>query len=201
MSPRAYRMTRRADAVDRTRQRILEAALAEYAESGIAGTSMQAVARRADVASGTVLYHYPTPDDLADAVLQNSVKKMAPPTADDIDPVAPLAERILTLTSELFRVYRSTDLEYHAWLKSRDHPAMKHWEQWYYQIYEEALMQALGDRAADPGALQIASALVDPGFRASLLMRGFTEEQAVQQTVRLVMAWLTTEDPTSAHPT
>ncbi len=200
MSPRAYRMTRRADAVDRTRQRILEAALAEYAESGIEGTSMQAVARRADVASGTVLYHYPTPDDLVDAVLQNSVRAMAPPMADDIDPTAPLFERILTLTSEMFRVYRNTDLEYRAWLKSREHPAMKHWEQWYYQIYGEALTKALGDRAADPGALQIASALVDPSFRASLLMRGFTEEQAIEQTVRLVMAWFTSQDLTSKHP-
>ncbi|MEZ5185494.1 MAG: TetR/AcrR family transcriptional regulator [Candidatus Nanopelagicales bacterium] len=200
MSPRPYRMTRRAAAVDQTRQRILNAALAEYAESGIAGTSMQAVARRADVASGTVLYHYPTPDDLADAVLVNTVHTLAAPTADDIDPEAPLADRMRTVTSGFFRVYRNTDLEYRAWLKSRAHPAMKHWEQWYLKTYGQALSKALGNRAADAGALQIASALIDPGFRASLLQRGFTEEQAIEQTVRLLMAWLASADPTPAHP-
>jgi hypothetical protein len=39
--------------------------------------------------------------------------------------------------------------------------------------------------------LQVVSALIEPGFRANLVQRGLTDEQAVDETVRLVLAWLT----------
>ena len=190
MSPRPYRMTQRAQSVEQTRGRILRAALAEYAIHGIDGTSMQAVARRADVASGTVLYHFPTPEELADAVIADSAERMALPTAESIDDSAPLSERIRTLTEELFRVYAGTDAEFHMWTKSREHPALRTWELWYYETYGKALSVALGEHAAHPRALQIASALIDPGFRASLLQRGLDEQEAVDETVRLGLAWL-----------
>lgn len=194
MSPRPYRMTQRAQSVEQTRGRILRAALAEYAIHGIDGTSMQAVARRADVASGTVLYHFPTPGELADAVIADSAERMSLPTADAVDASAPLSERIRSLTSEFFRVYAGTDTEFHMWTKSREHPAMRKWELWYYETYGKALATALGEYSQRPRALQITSALIDPGFRASLLQRGLNEQEAVDETVRLVLAWLDSEN-------
>jgi AcrR family transcriptional regulator len=58
--PRSYSMGRRTQAVTATRQRILDAALALYQEQGIAAATMQDVARRADVAPGTVANHFRT---------------------------------------------------------------------------------------------------------------------------------------------
>ena len=53
--PRAYRLGKRATQKDSTRGRIVQAAIDLYTERGISQTSMQQVARRADVAPATVL--------------------------------------------------------------------------------------------------------------------------------------------------
>jgi hypothetical protein len=94
------------------------------------------------------------------------------------------------VTRELFRVYEGTELEYHAWMRSREHPVMLSYEQWYYEAYGAALAAALGPEHEDPRAFQVVSALVDPGFRGSLITRGLSDDEAVAETVRLVLAWL-----------
>ena len=189
-TPRPYNLGKRAASVGQTRSRIRAAALAEYAEVGIEEASMQSIARRADVAPGTVVYHYPDPDALAEEVVAASRDAMSVPTADAIDAGAPLAERIAWLTRELFRVYEGTDLEYHAWTRSQGHPVMHRYEQWYSEVYGQVLAAALGPAAVQPRALQVVSALIDPGFRGSLLQRGLSQEEAVDETVRLVLGWL-----------
>lgn len=183
-------MSKRAEAVEQTRRRILDAALAEYAERGIDGTSMQGVARRADVATGTVLNHFATPEVLAEAVIEDRVATLAMPTAASIDASSPVAERIRTLTEELFRVFRDTDLEYRTYVRSRRNPVMTRYERWYAGVYADALAAALGPLAGDPRVGQVVSAVIDPGFRGSLLARGLTHEQAVDEAVRLALGWL-----------
>jgi AcrR family transcriptional regulator len=190
MSPRHYNLGRRAASVEQTKQRIREAALQEYAESGLSEASMQAIARRADVAAGTVLYHYPDPDALAEEVIASRREAMAVPTVQAMDVGASLEDRISWLTRELFRVYEGTDLEYRAWSRSRGHPVMQRYEEWYYQAYGAALAAALGPEHAQPRSFQVVSALIDPGFRASLVDRGLSQDEAVAETVRLVLGWL-----------
>jgi len=69
MSPRRYSMTVRAGQAAQTRERILDAALAGYRERGIGGTSLQAIARRADLSAATVLNHFGSADELARVVV------------------------------------------------------------------------------------------------------------------------------------
>ena len=64
MSPRNYDNSKRASAAERTRERIVEATIALHDRSGILGTSVDQVARAADVAPGTVRRNFPTRDDL-----------------------------------------------------------------------------------------------------------------------------------------
>jgi AcrR family transcriptional regulator len=198
VSPRPYNLGKRAASVEQTKQRIRHAALREYAVTGVAAASMQSIARRADVAPGTVLYHYPDPDDLVRDVMANRVEAMAVPTADTMDADAPLSARITWLTRELFRVYEGTELDYQAWMRSRDHPQFRRYERWYYEVYGAVLAAALGPDHTDPRALQVVSALIDPGFRASLAQRGLTHDDAVEETVRLVLGWLTHREPAPA---
>ena len=120
---------------------------------------MQSIARRADVAPGTVRYHYPDPGA--------------------VDAATPVADRIATMTTEMFRVYASTDLDYRAWLHSRDHPVMRTYERRYDDLFPAALAAALGDLATVPHVFQVVSALIDPGFRASLVMRGRSHSAAL----------------------
>ena len=51
MAPRTYSMQARGAQAARTRERILDAALANYRERGIGATSLQAIARHAGVKS------------------------------------------------------------------------------------------------------------------------------------------------------
>ncbi|GAA2750289.1 helix-turn-helix domain-containing protein [Kitasatospora cinereorecta] len=66
MSPRSYRMGQRQAEVDETRARIVEAARGQLAETG--ALSLDAVARRADVARATVYYQFGSKTGLLEAV-------------------------------------------------------------------------------------------------------------------------------------
>ena len=69
MSPRAYRLGERQTTVDETRGRIVAAARALLmADDAFAGLSMEAVARKADVARMTVYYQFGSKVGLLEAV-------------------------------------------------------------------------------------------------------------------------------------
>lgn len=74
---------------DRTRRRLLDAAAAEIAERGAAGTSLAAVARRAQLKAGSVYFHFSSRDALIEAVLEEGVRESLR-ILDET--VAPLAE-------------------------------------------------------------------------------------------------------------
>ena len=65
----------RADAV-RNRARIVEAAKAAFAETGLE-TQMEDVARRAGVGVGTLYRHFPTKDSLVRALIVDKMERMA----------------------------------------------------------------------------------------------------------------------------
>jgi AcrR family transcriptional regulator len=60
-----------------TRERICEAALLGFAESGFAATSIRDVAAAADVSPSLVQYHFPSKDKLRDAVNEYVVDRAA----------------------------------------------------------------------------------------------------------------------------
>src|ERR1700689_600166 len=65
----------RADA-QRNRERILEVAKQEFTRSG-ANTSLEEIAKKAGVGPGTLYRHFPTREDLLEAVYRSEVEKLA----------------------------------------------------------------------------------------------------------------------------
>lgn len=189
---RPYRLGKRQAAVDETRRRIIRAAVEEYAENGIDGTSMQAVARRADVAPGTVLYHYPKPDLLAEAVVESWIDEMEAPSPDSIDPDAPIAERIHVLVHELYGLYGRSDQAYRIYRKSPRHPVLAKYEAWWNENVTQMLMRALGEHASDPESGRVVSVLVNPGFRGTMLSTGIRPERAERIVSEMILHWLGT---------
>jgi AcrR family transcriptional regulator len=59
----------------RTRERIVAAALEQVAEGGYRSAGVQAVALRADVATGTVYRHFPSKDDLFAEVFERAARR------------------------------------------------------------------------------------------------------------------------------
>jgi AcrR family transcriptional regulator len=109
MSPRKYDMTQRAAAVERTRQRIVEATLELHREQGIAATSWDEIAARAGVGVGTVYRHFPSLDELIPACGDIAMEVVALPDATTVptlfeDATKP-GERIHRLVREAFAIY------------------------------------------------------------------------------------------------
>ncbi|CAN7696899.1 TetR/AcrR family transcriptional regulator [Acidovorax sp. LjRoot118] len=69
MSPIAPPTTPATRLTDRKREAIVQAAIAEFREHGFAGTSMDRVAAAADVSKRTVYNHFPSKDELFEAIL------------------------------------------------------------------------------------------------------------------------------------
>src|SRR5881227_1671834 len=74
-----YRPTERTEARRaETRERIVSAALDQLAEGGYASASVQAVARRAGVATGSVYRHFPSKSELfAEVFKRASARELA----------------------------------------------------------------------------------------------------------------------------
>ncbi len=192
MSPRAYNLGARAASVEETRQRILDAAQEEFAanERGVEGSSMAAIARRADVAPGTVRYHFDGVDEILTEIIERWWVDMAMPSADDIDPDAPLAERFGTLVRLVYDLLDRSEGAYQIFRKSSDHPVFETYNERYYGTVGQMLARTLGPLAADPTAMAVVSVLIDPGFRGTLLGRGLSGVQATEVATELGVAWL-----------
>jgi len=76
----------------RNRERILEAAKEAFTRSG-ANTSLDDIARQAGVGAGTLYRHFPTRDELLEAVYRTEVQKLAAAQrkfAEDLPPIEAL---------------------------------------------------------------------------------------------------------------
>lgn len=106
VAERSYTMRRRAENVDDTRRRIVEATVALHGSVGPSGTTFKGVAERAGVTRATVYRHFPDDDALFTACSAHWLAQQLPP-----DPAAWLAledplERVGSALSDLYRFYR-----------------------------------------------------------------------------------------------
>lgn len=151
---------------------------------------MQAVARRADVAPGTVLYHYPDPDDLAEAAIGLLYERYELPSAESIPVDAPLAERIDVLVRELHSLYDRSQQGYLILQRSSDHPAVGQARARWEETLRTMLARALGPEGDGESALPVVASLIDPGFRGQLLANGVDADGTVAVTTDLILRWL-----------
>jgi AcrR family transcriptional regulator len=127
MSPRKYDMSKRAAAVARTRQRIVDATLKLHGEQGIAATSWDDIAARAGVGVGTVYRHFPSLDQLIPACGEITMQVVALPDPATLpalfEHATEPAERIERLVREAFAIYERGAPELRAIRREADvHP-------------------------------------------------------------------------------
>lgn len=105
MAPRQYNLGKRAAAVEETRRRIVDAIVALHAEKGVLGTSVEDIARRADVALGTVQRHFPSVDDILGACGPRIIEITRPPKPELFAGLHSPSQRVKALVQELFSFY------------------------------------------------------------------------------------------------
>ena len=187
--PRRYDLGKRAALQAETRRRIVEAATELYREGG-RPASTAAIAKRADVAVGTVRNHFPTPDALPRAIADRVLAELRMPGIEQIDASAPLRTRIGTLVHEMAAFYVRSETWYR--LAQAEQGTAGPWakaEADYYAAFDALVRAALGRSAADPDAVAIVSAMLEPVVFSDLRARG-ASTAAADLITDVLCAWL-----------
>ena len=109
MAGREYRMRKRAEGLDATRERIVEATAELHYEQGVEATSYVQIAERAGVGPATVYRHFPTLGSLVEACGASVWDEIQPPTPENAPAVfaglETRQERLEHLVAELDAFY------------------------------------------------------------------------------------------------
>jgi AcrR family transcriptional regulator len=193
MSPRKYDMSKRAAAVARTRQRIVDATRELHGEQGIAATSWDDIAARAGVGVGTVYRHFPSLDELIPACGEITMQIVALPDPKGVpslfDGVDAPAQRIERLVREAFAIYERGAPQLRAIRNEPDiHPNVAEAGQ-----ELEASLTALVDAAVEPFRITptdraVVRAMVDLGAWQALRDQGLGPAEAVDAVGQMLTA-------------
>jgi AcrR family transcriptional regulator len=149
MAPRRYTQRQRADSAADTRQRILDAARALYIERGIANTSVQAIAERADVVRGTVINHFGSADGLLEALLDDILATLRYPDEHLQDGATSETERIRRYVDAMFRFYVRSEETWPVYSRDLDLPILKAREAAYFEVIGRLQAATFQDLAED----------------------------------------------------
>ncbi|AVS72753.1 TetR/AcrR family transcriptional regulator [Paracidovorax cattleyae] len=90
---------------DRKREAIVQAAIAEFRESGFSGTSMDRVAAAAGVSKRTVYNHFPSKDELFSAILDQLWSRSRAHADVVHDPGRPLRPQLMELIGHKMQLF------------------------------------------------------------------------------------------------
>lgn len=106
---RAYRMTRRRDRIDTTRERIVQAALDLHGAVGPAYTTISAVAERAGVERHTVYRHFPDLVTLFQACTEHGMRTSSLPSPDDWQDTTDPIDRLRAALTAMYDYWRRNE--------------------------------------------------------------------------------------------
>jgi AcrR family transcriptional regulator len=193
MSPRRYRLERRAETAQQTRRRIVEATHELHAQRGIYATSMTDIANRAGVSVGTVYHHFPTYEDAVFACAQHTTEMLPFPTVQILADLSTMEARVHRLTQEVFGFYER--------LPEYERVRSERWGMPPIQAYverEESNRLALTREALRPfkvsaRLINACAALLDVAIYAALTRAGLPLAKAAEEVSSFILARLTTD--------
>lgn len=179
MTPRQYSMEVRGAKAARTRERILEAALACYRERGIGATSLQAVARRAGVSAATILNHFGSADELARVVVGQLTDTLQVP--DDRDwAERGLTPRVRRLVREMFAFYDRSAPWFEVFRGELGvDPALREGEAAFWQSIRDLYDRAFDAALTDPRVRGTVFGLTSPATVSALRQSGLSLDQTI----------------------
>jgi AcrR family transcriptional regulator len=184
-------MSRRAETVASTRERIIDATVAAHRELGIQATSWNEIARRAGVGVGTVYRHFRSIDELVPACGEVVAATLALPQGEEVNALfagtRSVSARVERLVSEAFGVYeRGAPFIKNVRTEHRDLPALEPWHRQIEDALDALTRDALEPVAPDRRTFDVVRALIDVGTWDAFRTRGFTSEQARDAVEELI---------------
>ena len=188
---RPYRMKRRAELEEQTRQRIAESAMELHGTLGPARTSMKAVAEHAGVTRSTLYRHFPDEEALFDACSAHWRNLNPLPDLAGWAAIRDPGERFRTGLGELYAWYRQTEAMTANLL--RDAPAVptvdRRLERFRGYVREAAAVLARGrglrGAAGRQTAAAIGHAVSFDTWRSLAREQGLSDGEAVELMARL----------------
>ena len=172
MAGRKYQLRKRAEGLDATRERIVEATAALHYEQGVAATSYIQIAERAGVGAATVYRHFPTLGSLVSACGALVEEVMQPPLPENAQAIfaglGTRQQRLERLVAELDAFYGRGAV----WLgiAARDRDRVPELDGFLRQV--DAGVEALVREAAGPSSseaeIRLMTALADVSVWQSL---------------------------------
>ena len=185
---RTYKLRRRAETQEQTRQKIVEAAIELHQAKGLAATSFSDIANRAKVGKVTVYRHFPDDPALLSACSGLYFARNPLPEIGVWQQVDDADERLRHGLLESYRYHRQTEPMLARVLpEARDlaimEPYHRHWDK-----AAEILAQPFEVSREDGSVLKaaLALALSFETWRLLAVRHGLSDEQAVGVTIRLV---------------
>ena len=105
---RPYNMSKRQNAAEQTRERIVSAALVVFDRVGFRHGSIQAIGREAGVSPATVLNHFENPEAIVRAATAHLQAALGFPSVAQIQQAGDLEARVAIVVSALHRCYDET---------------------------------------------------------------------------------------------
>jgi AcrR family transcriptional regulator len=184
-------MGRRAAASADTRRRIVDAAIALHAEKGVLGTSWPDIAKRADVALGTVYRHFPGLDQLVPACTSENALRTKPPGPTILVGLNRPEDRIGQFVKELFAFYgRSAPWTPKAGVDRHQLPVLDSILSRREAGLKALVEETLGPRRRRRRAPEVALAMTDFGVWRSLTRSGLSTETAARLVTDVLVTWL-----------
>jgi AcrR family transcriptional regulator len=158
MTPRAYAMSRRAETSSDTRQRILDEAVALYRERGVPAATLTEIAKRADVARGTIIHHFGSQSGLLAAVLEWLVDTLEVPDEQALVGIDDASERIRVFVEAMIDFMDRSQPWWEVFEGEMQRPELQEQEVAYWAAFERFMAAALGPELAtrpDAGAMLV----------------------------------------------
>lgn len=180
MSRRQYSMDVRAASAARTRERILDAALDCYRERGITATSLQGVARRAEVSAATVLNHFGSADELARVAVARLTESVRIP--DDREwPERGRLQRVRRLVQEMYAFYDRSQPWFDIFAAEMSHhDALRQGEAAYWEAIGDLYARVFGTALDDERVRGAAFGLTHPSTLIALRTAGLSLDAATE---------------------
>jgi AcrR family transcriptional regulator len=188
--PRRYSLGKRGEVKAETRARIVAATLALYREHGMAGATVPAIARAADVAPATVRNHFPGPNDLADATADALLTALEMPGESIFEGASSPSERVRRLAEEM-AAFSERGTEWWE-IRERDPDLAQAWgapEVQYRERLERLVRAAVAPHDDDAAVVAVVRTAVEPLYYA-LRASGSSSDEAVAIELSMVLPWL-----------
>lgn len=188
---RPYRLKRRADRQNETRQRIVEAAVELHTTLGPARTSILAIAERAGVERPTVYRHFPTTEDLFNACTSHHWAEHPGPDPEPWLQTSEPAARMRLGLGALYAYY--SELETALWSILRDledNPELRRFGERHVK-HHARVIEVLTAAWPEPRSAKLRAVLghaTDYFAWRSLRRQGLTNEQAAEMMIGLAQS-------------